>query len=75
MVATMTEATRRVIVRPRSVDTEGVPAAESIYAATARLLERESFNDISVAQILTEANVSRATFYFYFASKPRSTDK
>jgi AcrR family transcriptional regulator len=69
MVAAMTEATRRVVGRPRSVDTDGVPAAESIYAATARLLERESFNDISVAQILTEANVSRATFYFYFASK------
>jgi TetR/AcrR family transcriptional regulator, ethionamide resistance regulator len=65
----MTETTRRVIARPRSVHTDGVPAAESIYAATARLLERESFNAISVAQILTEANVSRATFYFYFASK------
>ncbi|WP_231748814.1 TetR/AcrR family transcriptional regulator [Mycobacterium sp. M26] len=40
-----------------------------MYAATARLMEREAFADISVAQILTEANVSRATFYFYFSSK------
>jgi AcrR family transcriptional regulator len=46
-----------------------VPAADNIYAATARLLERTAFNDISVAQILDEANISRATFYFYFSSK------
>ncbi len=44
-------------------------SAENIFAATARLLDRESFNEISVAQILTEAKISRATFYFYFASK------
>ena len=61
----MTEATRR----PRSVDLNGVPPVEAIYAATARLMERHGFSDISVAQILTEANISRATFYFYFASK------
>jgi AcrR family transcriptional regulator len=48
---------------------DGVRAPQSIYAATARLLERTAFNDISVAQILDEANVSRATFYFYFSSK------
>jgi AcrR family transcriptional regulator len=46
-----------------------VPAADGILAATARLLERQSFSEISVAQILTEAGVSRATFYFYFSSK------
>lgn len=61
----MTEATRR----PRSVDLNGVPAVDAIVAATAKLLERQSFSDISVANILTEATVSRATFYFYFASK------
>ena len=49
-------------------DTDRAPA-ESIFSATARLLARQPLNDISVAQILTEANVSRATFYFYFASK------
>jgi AcrR family transcriptional regulator len=51
------------------VNSDGVPAVEDIYAATERLLDRESFTDVSVAQILTEANISRATFYFYFASK------
>lgn len=68
-VAAMTETTRRPMARPRPVESEAAPAAENIYAATQRLLERESFTDVSVAQILTEANVSRATFYFYFASK------
>jgi TetR/AcrR family transcriptional regulator, ethionamide resistance regulator len=65
----MTDMTRRAQGRPRSVDADGVGAAEEIYAGTARLLERQPFNDVSVAQILTEANVSRTTFYFYFASK------
>ncbi|CDO90328.1 TetR family transcriptional regulator [Mycobacterium triplex] len=64
----MTGSTRRAVGRRRVADTDK-SAAESILAATARLLTRQSFNDISVAQILTEAQVSRATFYFYFASK------
>jgi len=50
-------------------DTDRASAAESIFTATARLLAQQSFNEISVAQILTEARVSRATFYFYFGSK------
>ena len=64
----MTEMTRRAVGRRRVADTEA-SAAESIFAATARLLTGQAFNDVSVAQILTEAKVSRATFYFYFASK------
>jgi TetR/AcrR family transcriptional regulator, ethionamide resistance regulator len=65
----MTDITHRAQGRPRSVDAAGISAAEGIYAATARLMERLPFNEISVAQILTEAGVSRTTFYFYFASK------
>jgi TetR/AcrR family transcriptional regulator, ethionamide resistance regulator len=64
----MTDMTRRAVGRRRVADTE-TSAAESIFAATARLLARQSFAEVSVAQILTEAKVSRATFYFYFASK------
>ena len=60
--------TRRAVGRRRVADTDR-SAAESIFSATARLLARQSFTDVSVAQILTEAKVSRATFYFYFASK------
>ncbi|BCZ22090.1 TetR/AcrR family transcriptional regulator [Mycobacterium senriense] len=65
----MTETTRRTLGRRRVADTDSVSAAENILAATTRLLARQSLTDISVAQILTEAKVSRATFYFYFASK------
>ncbi|WP_193375018.1 TetR/AcrR family transcriptional regulator [Mycobacterium sp. MOTT36Y] len=65
----MTETTRRTLGRRRVADTDSASAAENILAATTRLLARQSLTDISVAQILTEAKVSRATFYFYFASK------
>jgi AcrR family transcriptional regulator len=54
--------------RPRSHD--GTSEAEQqILLATERLLETTALTDLSVAQILTEANVSRGTFYFYFSSK------
>src|SRR6201987_2362007 len=65
----MTDMTLRTVGRRRVVVTKTASAADSIFAATARLLARQSFSEISVAQILTEAKVSRATFYFYFASK------
>ncbi|AFJ34702.1 TetR family transcriptional regulator [Mycobacterium sp. MOTT36Y] len=68
-MAAMTETTRRTLGRRRVADTDSASAAENILAATTRLLARQSLTDISVAQILTEAKVSRATFYFYFASK------
>ena len=68
-VARMAEVSRRLRGRPRAVEADGVGAAEAVFAATARLLERESFTDVSVAQILAEASVSRTTFYFYFSSK------
>jgi AcrR family transcriptional regulator len=42
---------------------------EAILAATAGLLAGRAFADLSVAEILTAAGVSRGTFYFYFASK------
>ncbi len=40
-----------------------------ILAATERLLEQVSLRDLSVAQIIEQAEISRATFYFYFSSK------
>jgi AcrR family transcriptional regulator len=49
---------------PRVGDARG-----EIFAATERLLEEVSLHELSVAQILEEARVSRATFYFYFSSK------
>jgi AcrR family transcriptional regulator len=44
-------------------------ARAEILAATERLLERVPVHELSVAQIIEEAGLSRATFYFYFSSK------
>ena len=51
------------------VDAEQGGARSAILEATTTLLQRESLDELSVAQILEEAGISRATFYFYFASK------
>ncbi|HEY7489432.1 MAG TPA: helix-turn-helix domain-containing protein, partial [Streptosporangiaceae bacterium] len=40
-----------------------------IVAATGRLLAERRFDEITVADILTAANVARGSFYFYFDSK------
>jgi TetR/AcrR family transcriptional regulator, ethionamide resistance regulator len=40
-----------------------------ILAATEGLLEHVALRDLSVAQIIEQAAISRATFYFYFSSK------
>ncbi|MEW9532380.1 TetR/AcrR family transcriptional regulator [Microbispora sp. NPDC049125] len=42
---------------------------ERILCATRELLRRRRFDSLSVADILTAAEVSRASFYFYFPSK------
>ncbi|WP_442902726.1 TetR/AcrR family transcriptional regulator [Gordonia sp. HS-NH1] len=54
--------------RQRTADDDGEIPAE-IYAATRELMRHKTFAEISVAQILTEAQVSRATFYAYFSSR------
>jgi TetR/AcrR family transcriptional regulator, ethionamide resistance regulator len=54
--------------RPREQGGEG-SAELAIFAATEKLLAQHSLQDLSVAQILAEAGLSRATFYFYFGSK------
>jgi TetR/AcrR family transcriptional regulator, ethionamide resistance regulator len=42
---------------------------ERILDALRRLLAERSFDALSVAEIITAAGVSRASFYFYFAGK------
>ncbi|MEU7748197.1 helix-turn-helix domain-containing protein [Nonomuraea sp. NPDC049158] len=42
---------------------------ERIMSATRELLRERRFDALSVADILTAAEVSRASFYFYFPSK------
>lgn len=56
--------------RDRSLPTVGSPPAEqAIFDATERLLARTTIHQLTVADILGEASVSRTTFYAYFASK------
>jgi AcrR family transcriptional regulator len=60
--------TSRQLDRPRSH--RGTSDAETtIFDATERLLAQIPLHDISVADIIKEAQISRATFYFYFSSK------
>ena len=47
----------------------GVDAHAEILAATRKLLEHSPSVTLTVEAILTEAGVSRGTFYHYFASK------
>jgi AcrR family transcriptional regulator len=42
---------------------------QAIFTATEELLSKLPLQDLSVAQIIERAGVSRATFYFYFSSK------
>lgn len=42
---------------------------EAILEATEQLLSHQRFDELSVADILSAAQVARASFYFYFESK------
>lgn len=44
-------------------------AREALLAAAERLLAERKLDEITVADLLAGAGVSRASFYFYFASK------
>ncbi|MET8652879.1 TetR/AcrR family transcriptional regulator [Nocardia aurea] len=48
---------------------QGRSVRQHILDATSELLAERSFNEFSVADILTRANVARGTFYFHFGSK------
>lgn len=54
--------------RPRRHERNSA-AETAIFTATEKLLAEHSLQDLSVAQIIAEAGLSRATFYFYFGSK------
>jgi AcrR family transcriptional regulator len=72
MSVAMPEPSRLISTRrtDRSRTTKGTTDTEiAIFAAAERLLAREPLHELSVAQIITEAGISRATFYFYFSSK------
>jgi AcrR family transcriptional regulator len=53
----------------RGAGGESRDVEEAILAAMRELLTARRFDDISVADILAAARVSRASFYFYFESR------
>jgi AcrR family transcriptional regulator len=54
--------------RPRA-HTGDQTAEKAIFDATERLLAEQPLHELSVAQIIAAAGLSRATFYHYFSSK------
>jgi TetR/AcrR family transcriptional regulator, ethionamide resistance regulator len=55
---------------PRLVDRPRGPGAQTaILDAAERLLANSPLHELSVARVIEEAGISRATFYFYFRSK------
>lgn len=46
-----------------------ITALNKIYNATASLIKRKNFSDITISDIIRESKVSRSTFYVYFKSK------
>ncbi|MBO3753034.1 TetR/AcrR family transcriptional regulator [Streptosporangiaceae bacterium NEAU-GS5] len=65
-MAEQASSPRRRATRPSRDDRD---AREVIVTATRRLLDERRFDELSVADILSAADVARGTFYFYFASK------
>jgi AcrR family transcriptional regulator len=54
--------------RPRAHTGDQI-AERAIFEATERLLAEKPLHELSVAQIIAAAGLSRATFYHYFSSK------
>ncbi|WP_312033612.1 MULTISPECIES: TetR/AcrR family transcriptional regulator [unclassified Rhodococcus (in: high G+C Gram-positive bacteria)] len=60
----------RPVVRQRPRAHDGQRGAEvAVFEATEQLLQETSMQDLTVAQIIKRAGLSRANFYHYFASK------
>ena len=60
---------RRDDQNPLRDETEQRDVRKAILDTTEQLLARQRFDELSVADILSSAHVSRASFYFYFESK------
>ena len=56
-------------VSPSTVEAAGSELASAILHAMSASLAERSLDDLSVEDVLTAANASRASFYFYFSSK------
>jgi AcrR family transcriptional regulator len=64
-----TSFTRRTRRDPAINPTKGDRRERQLLASAEILVNRGEFDDKSVAQLAAEADLTRPTFYFYFASK------
>jgi TetR/AcrR family transcriptional regulator, ethionamide resistance regulator len=62
-------APRRTLKAEQARMSKGDRREQALLEAAERLLAEGRFADVSVAQLAEEAGISRAGFYFYFASK------
>src|SRR3712207_4675703 len=60
---------RRVNARRDDPQHTGADLRERILSALRDLLRERTFDSLSVAEIISAAGVSRASFYFYFPGK------
>jgi AcrR family transcriptional regulator len=65
----MSAKTRLRLPRESAIDRRVARTRTALYDALVRLIRRKPYDDITLADILAEADVGRSTFYQHFSSR------